>query len=64
MCLACIEGELWATYQAEMAMRAATAGLNDEAQHPTTADGAPGAARAASMDAPVPRAGATEPIPT
>ena len=64
MCLACIEGELWATYQSEMAMRAATAGHNDEAQHPTTADGEPAAARAGSRDAPVPPAGATEPIPT
>jgi hypothetical protein len=65
MCLACIEGELWAAYQSEMATRAAAISQNDEApQDPATANGELGAAHAGPVSAPTPRAGATEPIRT
>jgi hypothetical protein len=69
MCLACIEGELWAAYQSEMATRAAATSQNDEApqdppQDPATLNGEFGAAHAGSTSAPAPRAGATEPIRT
>lgn len=64
MCQACIEGELWAAYQCEMATRAAATCRNDGApQDPATTNGEL-AAHAGSTSAPTPRAGATEPIRT